>query len=419
MPAIDDPAASTGPVRARAPAGARLSEILRTEALPPDEALRVERVINLAAFEALAPEWEALEAEIHPRTPFTSPAWNRLWWQHYAVDRLMVRDELFTHVVRDARGRLVAVAPTMLTSRPAAGPLRARILQFFGTDGNVTEMRGLICRPADQDEVMRALTRDFIDHREEWDWIDWGGVRETPGVADWLLRSKAIGRDRHVPNYHIPLPATWDELKARLSRNMKEALRKCYNSLKRDGHTFEFRVVERPEEVPAALETFFALHAMRGEAVDTVHHHDVFVTDRARAFLQEYATHLARRGALHIFQLLIGGKVVATRIGFRVGKDLYLYYSGYDVAWRDYSVMTTVVTEAIKWAIERRLTNVNLSFGQDNSKLRWSPEEVAFSSAVQLSPIRRSKLVFHAYHDVLRRRGSPSPFGKLLGAVRR
>lgn len=396
----------------------RLSALLQAEAPPVEKAFRVERVTGMPAFEALAPEWEALDAMVRPRTPFTSPDWNWTWWKHNATNRFFVRDELFIHAVRDPQGRLVAVAPMMRTSRPAVGPLRARMLQFFGTDPNVTELRGLVCQAQDQDEVMKALTRHFIENRHDWDWIDWGAVRDTVEVAQWLKRSGAIGRHRRLSSFHIPLPATWDELKARLSRNMKEALRKCYNSPRRAGHTFTFRVVQSPQEVPPALATFFRLHATRAGLTDGVQHGDVFSSDQDRAFLEEYVQVKASRGGVRIFQLEIRGQVVASRVGFLLGDQLYLYYSGYDVAWGQYSVMTTLVAEAIKWAIEQRLTTVNLSTGRDLSKTRWSPEEVVFTSAVQLSPTRRAHLVFHTYHDILRLRRE-SQFGKLLSVVSR
>ena len=66
----------------------------------------------------------------------------------------------------------------------------------------------------------------------------------------------------------------------------------------------------------------------------------------------------------------------------------------------------------------QRLATVNLSTGRDPSKLRWNPEEVVFTSAVQLSPTRRARMVFHTYHDVLRLRRE-SQFGKLLGVASR
>jgi CelD/BcsL family acetyltransferase involved in cellulose biosynthesis len=128
---------------------------------------------------------------------------------------------------------------------------------------------------------------------------------------------------------------------------------------------------------------------------------------------------MAQRGQLRIFQIEIGGQVVATRIGFVLGRELYLYYSGYDVQWGRFSVMTTVVAEAIKWAIGERLAIVHLSTGHDVSKLRWDPHELPYRSAVQLGPGRRSHLAFRAYHDILRLGRADSQIGKLLTIARR
>ena len=61
---------------------------------------------------------------------------------------------------------------------------------------------------------------------------------------------------------------------------------------------------------------------------------------------------------------------MATRIGFVVEDSLYLYYSGYDPEFSRFSIMTTVVAEAIQYAISERFRTVNLSTGKDLSKRR-------------------------------------------------
>jgi CelD/BcsL family acetyltransferase involved in cellulose biosynthesis len=86
---------------------------------------------------------------------------------------------------------------------------------------------------------------------------------------------------------------------------------------------------------------------------------------RARKFFADYAGHTASRGQLRIFHIAIAGNVVATRIGFVFGRDLYLYYTSYDPAWGKYSIMTTVTAKAIKCAIQHGLKIVNLSTGND------------------------------------------------------
>jgi CelD/BcsL family acetyltransferase involved in cellulose biosynthesis len=322
----------------------------------------------------------------------------------------LIRDEFFAHAVRDEHGRLVAVAPLMLTHQGPPGFPRARMLQFFGCDPFMTEIRGLVCRPADQHDVIGELHRYLLAHDSEYDWCRWSGIYQNRLAAG----SPRVEWDVELPNFYLDLPTTWEKFKAGLSRNIKESLRKCYNSLKRDGHEFVFRVVSRPADMRAALDRFFELHSMRAR----VKHTNVFATPRARAFLVDYAECMAAADSLRIFQLEIGGVVVATRIGFVHGRELYLYYSGYDVEWGQYSVMTTVTAEAIRWAIESHFTIVNLSAGRDVSKTRWSPTEIVFCEGTQISSTWRGRVAFHVHRDVLALHRRDSPVRRLLARVR-
>jgi CelD/BcsL family acetyltransferase involved in cellulose biosynthesis len=87
--------------------------------------------------------------------------------------------------------------------------------------------------------------------------------------------------------------------------------------------------------------------------------------------------------------------------------------------WAQHSVMTTLLAEVIKWAIGQGLRIVNLSTGNDVSKLRWRPRSVVFRSAVQVAPRWQSRLAFNAYHQVLRAREATSPAGRLLALTQR
>src|SRR5262249_42032154 len=79
----------------------------------------------------------------------------------------------------------------------------------------------------------------------------------------------------------------------------------------------------------------------------------------------------------------IAKETVASQVGFLGGRELYLYYSGYDPAWRKYSVMTTLMVEIMRWGISQRLSAVNLSTGRDLSKLRWRPKEIKFMQGLE------------------------------------
>jgi CelD/BcsL family acetyltransferase involved in cellulose biosynthesis len=346
----------------------------------------VQLVADLGEFNALEDEWRALVTRARLTLPFRTFDWNAAWWRAFAEDRSGVRDELAVRVVRDAGGTLVGIAPLVLTSRPARGPFRARALQFFGADPNITEIRGLVCAPAEEARVARALCGNLRTHCSEWDWIVWGGIQPDSDAALEIMRHRSVQWTRTIPDYVLPLPSSFDQLRAGLPRNLKESLRKCYNSLRRDGLEFDFVAVGEWSEAQAELSTFLDLHARRASAARTIRHVDVFQSAAAKRFLFDVCRRFAERDCLRVFVLRVGGRTVAVRIGFLSLDSLYLYYSGYDPEWGSYSVMTTCVAEAIRWATANELTTVNLSTGTDVSKTRWRPTEIVYGEAVQLAP---------------------------------
>lgn len=385
-------------------------------ARPARAQLVVEIIRDDESLDALADEWDALDRLQFLRLPFTSPLWNRLWWQHFRAARRFVRDQLHCISLRDDTGRLVAVAPLMLTHRPAFGPFRVRILQFFGADTNVTELRGMVCRPEYEARAVAALQQHLTVTDKVWDWFPWLGLRNPDSLAGTRV---PLHLGAPVPAYYLKLPESWEEFRASRSRNIKESLRKCYNSLKRDGHEFRFRVIEHADQTEAAIRRFLELHAARARADGTIRHLDVFGTQQNQDFLIAYAQAMAGRGQLRVFQIEIAGTVVATRIGFALGRSLYLYYSGYDLAWSRYSIMTTVVAESIKWAIGNGFTIVNLSTGNDISKTRWGPKERLYASAVWIAQGWRSRLAYRLYGGIILLEKGDSLLSRLLSRLRR
>ena len=344
---------------------------------------------TLHSLDGLEAEGTGLDADA--RLPFLTFDWMASWWAHLRETRFGVRDELFALAVRRDE-RLIAIAPLMITHRPGRGPLRYRQLQFLGADPNITELRGLLAHPRDASEVHRAVLHHLLSRSREWDHLVYSGV-EPEHVDDLSHVVPHATVSAEVASHHLDLPKTWAELRASLPRNVKESLRKCYNSLARDGLQHELQIVTQASEVESSLADFFRLHAARAEALTDVTHRNVFETPASRSFLREACTRLARRGRLRIFALRVAGSLVAMRIGFVSADELYLYYSGYDLRFAKYSVMTTTVAEAIKYAIAEGFRSVNLSFGADVSKTRWRPREKRYAELRIASPSLRGHLV--------------------------
>ncbi|HKO46839.1 MAG TPA: GNAT family N-acetyltransferase [Polyangiaceae bacterium] len=381
--------------------------------------LRVQVLENPWQMSALAGECDQLARSMQPRLPFATSNWLAFWWRHYSEQRLLVNDRFFVHTLRDESGTLRAVAPLMLTERPGTGPLRARTLAFFGGDKNITELRGMICAPELEGQAVRALLAHVTGRGKHWDWFTWNGVRQGSEAHAALASAANFHWTRDTNDYVLPLSGNWEEFRASRSRNIKESLRKCYNSLKRDGHEFQFRVVSEPAELPRALARFIELHGLRAGASELVPHANVFAEHRARDLMHDIATSPSDSLSLRIFQLEIKGEVVAARVGFVLENELYLYFSGFEPAWGKYSVMTTTVAETIKWAIEQGFRLVNLSPGTDVSKTRWGASAITTCSGVLVSPERRGQLVFRVLTELNERSRQGKTLGTLLGRARR
>ncbi|MDP2271777.1 MAG: GNAT family N-acetyltransferase [Archangium sp.] len=371
-------------------------------------------VSRVASLEALRPEWEQLDRTTFPRLPFSSARWTSLWLRHFAEDRALIKDELMLLALRDETGVLRGLAPMVLSQRPSIGPVRTRMLRMIGADPNITELSSPICAPEHAPVVLEALLKYLDANDGMWDLVFFNGIRES--AANVLEARGNVHWGSEQPCFVLKLPPTWDALRAQLGRNLKESLRKCYNSLKRDNHHFELRVRSRPDEMVEALDHFFRLHNARSTLTGTTDHKDVFALERSRLFLRDCMAAAAGAGEARVFQLEIGGQVVATRLAFALDDQLYLYFSGFDPAWKQYSVMTTTVAEAIRWAIEQRFAVVNLSPGRDVSKTRWDPVEIPFREVYLPSQSLRGGLVHRAYLELGDR---SSRLGQLISFARR
>lgn len=357
----------------------------------------IECFTDASAFESLRSEWTALEGGLSPRSPFTSPYWHETWWAHLRRDRWDVQDALALHTVRDASGRLVAVAPFMLTKRPGRGPLQITEVHALGADPNVTEIRGVVCAQRDTSWIMPALRQQLRSAYPRATWVTWYNVPWTEEVGGHAAPSgiepQSYIWQRPQPAYIVDMAENWKAFEAALPKRVRKKLRNCYNQLERAKHRIELNIASKPEDVTQSLRRFYDLVDQRSQ----VRHANPFAREDMRRFFSDYAAGSAQRGEIRIFELRVDGELAAARIGFALGNELYLYHSGNLPAWDKYSIMTTLLAEIFKWAIGNGFKLVNLSTGLDRSKTRWAPRESMLVDAVDIMPGRMNALLYGGY----------------------
>jgi CelD/BcsL family acetyltransferase involved in cellulose biosynthesis len=383
------------------------TEGTHAETAAPTESTTIEVVGDVEGIRALAPDYERLYQVTGNTLPFATQEWHLAWCEHLLNCRPRARQQPLFCVLRQPAGPCVAIVPLILT-RWRVGPLKVAAVGLIGADPALTEIRNPLIEPGYESAAVRVVHARLAS-LSGWDWVEWSGINAA--LARALALEAAPRWYQTLDDYVLDLPAAWPEFRATLGRNMRRSLWRCYHSLRRDGHTFEFIVARRPEEVRGALSRFLQLHTLRARMSWGPVHPDVFAAPSPRAFLYQVCERLAARDAVRVFQLRIGEAVVASLIGFVIGNSLYFYYSGFDPAWARYSVMTTTAAEALRYAIAGGLESVNLSTIADHTKLRWRPRRVDFHSAFVHRDSVRSRLACAAYRVAVSGRSGP---GRLL-----
>src|ERR1700687_487681 len=377
-------------------------------------ALSVSTLSTVDEVRSVEEEWVGLLGRAKPDLPFLWPEWVITWWEVFRQERPVIRDSLQVKAVRRESGELVAIIPLMMTERPAVGPARARTIGFVGADEYLTEQQEPLVDRACESEVAAAVAAD-LRRNNSWDWIAWEGLQREGEIVKALMRVMDVRWASSQAGNILRLSPSWAEFKVGLKRNIKESLRHCYNSLSREGLTPRLDVDVETDQIAKALEIFFDLHARRSQQPDGVAHPDRFADPTARRFLALVCSRFASRGIARVFTLRIGEVPVASRVAFLLPECLYLYYSGFNPDWGKYSVATTLVAEAIKYAIDLGYPRAHLSMGADTSKSRWGTEMPVFYRAMFVKPRVRSRAAFGLYSWARTRTGLLDRMKRVLG----
>jgi CelD/BcsL family acetyltransferase involved in cellulose biosynthesis len=375
----------------------------------------LQTVTTVEGIAALGPCYQRLGRITGNTLPFALHEWHLAWCGHFLNCNPRISDRPLFFVLHNSAGDCVALFPFII-SRRRVGPLSLVSVNILGADPAITEIRAPLIAPGFEQSAA-CVVQDRLAKLGCWDWIHWTGI--SAALAEPLARGVRLQWQPVMSDYLLDLPPTWEELRHGLKRNIRESLRHCYNSLKRDNHSFELQVIKEPAEIRGGVDRFLELHVMRANLTGTVIHPNRFESQVSREFLCDVCGRFAERDAVRLFALKIDAQVVAMRIGFVVGASLYMYYSGFNPAWSRYSVMTTTLAEAIKYAIAHGLKSISLSPNKDVSKTRWGPRQVDYRSAIEQGVGLRSRLATHAYLKARSDPGRQSWFLKHLIPARR
>ena len=336
----------------------------------------------------LAAEWNALHARIEDAHPSTTHAWISAWKEYLEQGARPLRSTLWLYVIRAEDDSLVAVIPAVRHEISLLGVTLTRWLDI-GVVSPYVEPTPMLVAPEHEREVIGVLAREIDSSAYEA--VFWMGLRHA-AMADVLARDGAC-EETGCFRLVVPLPDSWSAMESKLSRNMRKTLKHDYGAVTALGRGLEFKVWETPQDVGPALDALFALNLRRPEGFRLNPQYRQFVTPRASAFLRALIGRLAPVGMVRIFQLSVGGQIVAMRIGIVYRGGIYLYFFADDAAWKKFGVLTTTTAEIFKYSIAQRYRFVYLSTARTRSNVRWRPEETPIGRVAIWSRTPRARLL--------------------------
>jgi len=251
-------------------------------------------------------------------------------------------------------------------SRYRGTPLRQ--VRFLGAP--LSDFQEILAARGQETACRDVFLSHLSRHSHRWDLCDFADQRKgtslTEGEMPDGLRPLLV---HHRVCPFIPLSPSWDEFVKRLSKNMRTNVGRRRRQVAKQFRA-EYDVADEAT-LPAAMEELFRLHNARWRRRGVS---GAFAGERIQAFHREVARKFLQRGWLRLHRLRLDGETRAAFYCFQLGRRVYYYLSGFDVAFGKFSIGNVLMAQAIERAIADGATEFDLLRGDETYKFAWKAE---------------------------------------------
>ena len=315
--------------------------------------LRLETISSADAFARLDGDWDLLVRAMPRPSPMLLHAWLDLWWRHYGED-----GSLAVHVAyRD--GRLVAALPLCVRRRHGL-----RVLTFLG--GAHSALADLLVAPGESSSTATALAERIVS--SDHDFADLFGL---PGGST-LARALGDGQLHLVERGEAPIldiDGSWDDVyQAKMSSKKRAQNRRRRRNLAQLGKV-ENVVARTKDELAAALEDAFELHALRWNGRPDG---SDFGTPTGQRFHRAAILALADADVPRIVTMKVDGRPAAFHYFFALERRMYVHRMAFDPALSRCSPGWLNTLDTIEVAAEEGVDRVEFLGGAERYKVELS-----------------------------------------------
>ena len=334
--------------------------------------MKIEVIRDLDGFNALAEQWNHLHQDSASAVPFLRHEYLAAWWQTLGGGE-WPRGALYVITGRQVDGSLAGIAPLFLTENKDGLPA----LMLLGSI-EISDYLDLLARP----EHLPAFLDALLDHlagpdAPAWQVLDLYNLLDSsptlPVLAEasarrgWTLAQEPL---QHCP--YIPLPGDWEQyLTEQVDKKQRHEIRRKLRRIEELNarsdlahQPVRWYIVQDEATLDAEIADFLGLMANDPEKAR-------FLSEAMRAQMR-LAVHAAfQAGWLQLSFLEVNGEKAAGYLNFDYGDHIWVYNSGLDFRFREYSPGWVLLGYLLQWANEHQRGIFDFMRGDEDYKYKF------------------------------------------------
>lgn len=310
-------------------------------------------------------EWNGLLSESITHVPFLRYEYLKTWWETCGGGEWS-KDSRPAIVTAHQDGRLAGIAPlfeTQWEGKPT--------LLLLGSI-EISDYLDLIARPADLKPFTGALL-DFLTASGSglpaWERLDLYNVLEdSPSIAALREAAQARGmayqQEPFRPALSIHLPGDWETYLAGIDKKQRHEIRRKMRRAYAGALPVRWYTASDPRTIDAEIESFIHLMELDDEKAR-------FLTPPMRQNFHHTIRCAFDEGCLMLAFLEVGGQKAAAYLSFDYLDQLWVYNSGMDSSFNEYSPGWVLLGELLQWANENGRKSFDFMRGDEDYKFRF------------------------------------------------
>jgi CelD/BcsL family acetyltransferase involved in cellulose biosynthesis len=322
---------------------------------------------SLPEFDILTTPWNSLLDVSASHVPFLRHEYLMAWWQTLGGGEWS-RAEL-NIIMGSENDKLIGIAPLFSTSEKGGEPG----LWFIGSI-EVSDYLDILTRPEDTGRFCEGLLRHLAtDQATSWEKLNLCNILDdSPSLQAFISAARDIGWNAHEETMqhspYIPLSGDFDGYLASIDKKQRHEIRRKLRRLDTSGVSYRWYVTNEEDKLPDDIESFLSLMAFDEQKAD-------FLDALMRTHMHNVTRCAFQADCLQLKFLEIEGVKVAGSLSFDYLDRLWLYNSGINPAYAEYSPGWIMLAELIRWACEHHYNELDFMRGNEEYKYRFGARD--------------------------------------------